>query len=56
MNGLEPYYYLRYVSTTLSTTTEAKLFGHLPWNLDAKSLDRLTVEDAQQLLDSIAVE
>jgi transposase len=55
-NGLEPYYYLRYVLTTLPTTTDAALPGLLPWNLPRNAFDALTVEDARLSLNSIPMD
>jgi transposase len=48
VNGVEPYYYLRYVLTALP--------GLLPWNISPNAFDALTVEDARLSLDSIPVD
>jgi len=55
-SGLEPYYYLRHVLTTLPTINDADLTGLLPWNVDRKSFSELTAEDARLSLDSIPVD
>ncbi len=55
LNGLEPYYALRYILTKLPTTPTERLGDLLPWNIDSKDFYELVVEDARISLDSTAV-
>jgi len=55
-SGLEPYYYLRYVLSTLPTIKDVDLPALLPWNVDRKAFGELTAEDARISLDSIPIE
>jgi hypothetical protein len=55
LNGLEPYYALRYILTKLPTTPKDQLERLLPWNLDPQSFYDLVVEDARISLDSVAI-
>jgi transposase len=52
LNGLEPYYALRYILTKLPTTPLDRIAELLPWNLDAGDFHELVVEDARISLDS----
>ena len=53
LNGLEPYYALRFILTKLPTTPVEKLGNLLPWNLTSKDFNELTFEDARLSLDSM---
>jgi transposase len=55
LNGLEPYYALRYILTKLPTTPKDQLESLLPWNLDPQAFYDLVVEDARISLDSVAI-
>jgi len=55
LNGLEPYYALRYILTKLPTTPTERLGELLPWNIDPESFYDLVVEDARISLDSTAI-
>ena len=55
LNGLEPYYALRYLLTKLPTTPPEHLASLLPWNMDPQSFYDLVVEDARISLDSAAI-
>jgi len=55
LNGLEPYYALRYILTKLPTTPAEQLGELLPWNIDPQDLYELVVEDASISLDSTAI-
>lgn len=56
LNGLEPYYALRYILTKLSTTPTEHLSKLLPWNLDPAAFHELIAEDARISLGSIAID
>jgi transposase len=55
LNGLEPYYALRYILTMLPVTPAERLVELLPWNLDPARFHDLIVEDAKISLDSTPV-
>lgn len=55
LNGLEPYYALRYILTRLPMTPAERIVNLLPWNLNSKDFHDLVVEDAKISLDSTAV-
>src|SRR5208283_1706774 len=52
LNGLEPYYALRYILTKLPTTPTENIESLLPWNLNPNDFYELTIEDARISLDS----
>jgi len=54
-NGLEPYFYLRYVLTTLPTLASDALSSLLPWNVDPADFEKLTIEDARLSLNSVGI-
>jgi hypothetical protein len=55
LNGLEPYYALRYILTMLPVTPAKRLAELLPWNLDPARFHDLILEGARISLDSIPV-
>jgi len=55
LNGLEPYYALRYILTKLPSTPTENIESLLPWNLNPKNFNELTVEDARISLGSTPV-
>jgi len=55
LNGLEPYYALRYILTKLPTTSLERIGDLLPWNIDPQDFYELVVEDARISLDSTAI-
>ena len=55
LDGLEPYYALRYILTKLPTTPIENIGSLLPWNLNPKDFYELTVEDARISLGSTPV-
>jgi len=55
LDGLEPYYALRYILTKLPTTPIENIESLLPWNLNPKDFYELTVEDARISLGSTPV-
>jgi len=56
LNGLEPYFALRYILTRLPETPPDGLAALLPWNLDPATFHELTVEDARISLASIPID
>ncbi len=56
LNGLEPYFALRYILTRLPETPPDGLVSLLPWNLDPATFHELTVEDARISLASIPID
>jgi transposase len=56
LNGLEPYFALRYILTRLPETPPDGLAALLPWNLDPTTFHELTVEDARISLASIPID
>ena len=54
-NGLEPYFYLRHVLTTLPTLASDALSSLLPWNVDPSDFGKLTIEDARLSLNSVGI-
>lgn len=56
LNGMEPYFALRYILTRLPETPPDGLAALLPWNLDPANFHELTVEDARISLASIPIE
>lgn len=55
LNGLDPYYYLRYLFTKLPTISEAEYPSLLPWNIDPQDFHSLIVEDARLSLAAISI-
>ncbi len=55
LNGLEPYYAMRYILTELPTTPLERICDLLPWNIDSQDFYELVVEDARISLDSTAI-
>jgi transposase len=55
LNGLEPYFALRYILTKLPDTPPDRLADLLPWNLDPATFHALTEEDARISLASIPI-
>lgn len=55
LNGLEPYFALRYILTKLPETPPDRLAALLPWNLDPATFHELTAEDARISLASIPI-
>ena len=56
LNGLEPYYALRYILSKLPTTPTEHLSELLPWNLDPAAFNELIAEDARISLASTAID
>jgi hypothetical protein len=56
LNGLEPYFALRYILTKLPETPLDRISDLLPWNLDPATFHELTVEDARISLTSIPID
>ena len=56
LNGLEPYFALRYILTKLPETSPDKLADLMPWNIDPSAFHELTAEDARISLASIPVD
>jgi hypothetical protein len=56
LNGLEPYFALRYILTRLAETPPDRLAELLPWNLDSATFHELTAEDARISLASIPID
>jgi transposase len=56
LNGLEPYFALRYILTRLPETPPDRLADLLPWNLDPAAFHELTAEDARISLASIPID
>ena len=56
LNGLEPYFALRYILTKLPETPPERLADLLPWNLDPAAFHELTAEDARISLASIPID
>lgn len=56
LNGLEPYFALRYILTKLPETSPDRLADLLPWNIDPSAFHELTAEDARISLASIPVD
>lgn len=55
LNGLEPYYAMRYILTKLPTTPIERICDLLPWNIDTQDFHELVVEDASISLDSTSI-
>ena len=55
LNGLEPYFALRYILTRLPETPPERIGDLLPWNLDPATFHQLTAEDARISLASIPI-
>jgi len=55
LNGLEPYFALRYILTKLPETPLETIADLLPWNLDPATFHELTAEDARISLASIPI-
>lgn len=56
LNGLDPYFTLRYILTKLPATPADRLVDLLPWNLDPDIFHELTAEDARISLASIPID
>lgn len=56
LNGLDPYYALRYLLTKLPVISDEELEAILPWNLRPEELHELVVEDARISLASIPID
>jgi len=56
LNGLEPYFALRYILTRLPKTPPDKFADLLPWNIDPATFHELTAEDARISLASIPID
>ena len=55
LNGLDPYFALRYILTRLPATPSDRLSDLLPWNIDLETFHELTAEDARISLASIPI-
>ncbi len=55
LNGLEPYFALRYILTKLPATPPERIGDLLPWNLCPATFHELTAEDARISLASIPI-
>lgn len=56
LNGLEPYYYMRYIMTRFPDLQPGEYESLLPWNINPEEFNVLITEDARLNLASVALE